>query len=437
MSFLSKKVPKLDSLTEKIPTSIILILFVALIFIRINPLDYLPNQDNGSFLYAGDQILQGNLPYIDFWDSKGPGIFYINALGLWLGKNTRWGIWLLEFLSLATSSFLIYDGLRHKWGRGAALFANILWLYGFMRVLDGGNLTEEYALLFNFWALAYFFKTDGVPSKKLSFLIGFTLALSFLFRANNIGIQISLLLTLFFTGIYQKKAFHFIKVITASFLGAFLPLALVSIYFLYKGLFEQMITAAILYNFYYSGQDFGSLSLVNGLLNIGWPAYIALFGYIALLVQFLSKNGKARSVTSINIFLLISFPIEVVLSSISGRQYPHYFILWMPSIAALGAFVYYHFSSEILSIKFKDALESPYRTLKYILPILLIIYWYTGAFSNYQRITQHLLFERSNGVEKIHPVADFIRDNTEKDEIIYIWGADPGINFLGGVKKLV
>ena len=91
MSFLFKKEPKFNSFTEKVLALLILMLFVALILIRTNPLDYLPNRDSGSFLYAGDQILQGNLPYIDFWDSKGPGIFYINALGLWLGKNTRWG----------------------------------------------------------------------------------------------------------------------------------------------------------------------------------------------------------------------------------------------------------------------------------------------------------------------------------------------------------
>ena len=387
MSFLLKKEPKHNLITEKILTLIVLVLFVALILVHINPLDYLPNRDSGSFLYAGDQILQGKLPYLDFWDSKGPGIFYINALGLWLGKNTRWGIWFLEFLFLTTSSFLIHDGISHKWGRGAALFANILWLSAFMQVFQGGNLTEEYPLLFNFWVLAYFFKVDGVPSKRLSFLIGFTLALSFLFRANNIGIQISLLFALFFMDIYQRQAFQFIKVIIVSFLGFFLPLGLVSMYFLYKELLGRMFDAAILYNFYYSSKNFGNLSLKNGLLNIGWPAYIALFGYMALLVQFLSKKEKVRSVTPINFFFLFSFPLEIFFSSISGRAYPHYFTSWMPSIAALGAFVYYRFSSEIFSTKFKDILENPYRTLKYILPVLLIIYWYTGTFADYQRIT--------------------------------------------------
>ena len=299
-----------------------------------------------------------------------------------------------------------------------------------MQVFQGGNFTEEYPLLFNFWVLAYFFKADGVPSKNLSFLIGFTLALSFLFRANNIGVQVSLLLALFFMGIYQRQSFHFTKMIIASFLGTFLPFALVSMYFLYKELLGQMFDAAIRYNFYYSIKDFGNISLKNGLLYLGWPAYIALFGYIALFLQFLPKKREARSVTSINIFLLINFPLEIILSSVSGRGYPHYFISWMPSIAALGAFVYYHFSSEIFSTKLKDTLENPYRTLKYVLPALLIIYWYTGTFADYHRITRHLLFERVSGIEKVDPVANFIRDNTEKDENIYVWGARPGINFL-------
>ena len=47
-----------------------------------NPLDHLPGTDNGVFLYGGQQLLAGKTPYLDFWDHKGPLIYFINAIGL-------------------------------------------------------------------------------------------------------------------------------------------------------------------------------------------------------------------------------------------------------------------------------------------------------------------------------------------------------------------
>ena len=59
----------------------------------------------------GQQILAGHIPYRDIWDHKGHFIYYLDALGLVIGGNTRWGIWFLEFSSLyiaALSSQLNY-----------------------------------------------------------------------------------------------------------------------------------------------------------------------------------------------------------------------------------------------------------------------------------------------------------------------------------------
>ena len=77
-----------------------LLLLTSLILDLANPLFDQPARDGGFFLYAGQQILDGKLPYQDVWDSKGPAIFYTNALGLWLGGGSRWGVWFVEFLCI-------------------------------------------------------------------------------------------------------------------------------------------------------------------------------------------------------------------------------------------------------------------------------------------------------------------------------------------------
>ncbi|HNB42164.1 MAG TPA: hypothetical protein PLG52_11735, partial [Anaerolineales bacterium] len=77
---------------------IFLLLLTAFVLDLVNPSFDVPARDGGFFLYAGQQILNGKIPYQDFWDSKGPGIFYVNAFGLLLGGGSRWGVWAVEFI---------------------------------------------------------------------------------------------------------------------------------------------------------------------------------------------------------------------------------------------------------------------------------------------------------------------------------------------------
>ncbi len=53
----------------------------------------IPNRDSGAFLYIGQRILKGDIPYRDIWDHKPPCIFFINALGLFIGRGAIWGVW--------------------------------------------------------------------------------------------------------------------------------------------------------------------------------------------------------------------------------------------------------------------------------------------------------------------------------------------------------
>ena len=88
----------------------ILILLIALYgLIPISPLFISTiRRDSGVVQYIGWRILNGEVPYRDIWDHKPPIIFFLNALGLWLGNLSPWGIWIIEFLSLAIALFLCY-----------------------------------------------------------------------------------------------------------------------------------------------------------------------------------------------------------------------------------------------------------------------------------------------------------------------------------------
>ncbi|MBM4426333.1 MAG: hypothetical protein FJ031_03745 [Chloroflexi bacterium] len=158
--------------------------------ILLNPLFSYPGRDTGIFMYVGSLILKGKIPYLDVWENKGPLVFYINALGLSLGDGSRWGIWLMEFLFLCGAVWLCYSLMRSIMGDIPALIGVFVMVAAAGNVLQGGNYSEEYSVLFSCLALWAFFKGMNEPRSKLfDVLIGLSLGFNILLRPNNISMQ--------------------------------------------------------------------------------------------------------------------------------------------------------------------------------------------------------------------------------------------------------
>ncbi len=80
------------SITRQTLPSILLVVLAAVVLVpSILTYRRVPGGDSGVFLYAGWQILDGQIPYLDVWDHKPPGILYIDALGLLIGGGSRLG----------------------------------------------------------------------------------------------------------------------------------------------------------------------------------------------------------------------------------------------------------------------------------------------------------------------------------------------------------
>ena len=161
------------------------------------PLRKTPARDYGFYVYIGDQILHGKLPYRDVWESKPPAIFYVDTLALILGRGTRWGIWAVEAFSLLAAIYLSFRLMNRLWGPWAALAGLLTWTYGLNATLMGGNMTEEYPLPLHFLALALFPALVRQARKRtLAFLLGLIFALCLLFRPNNAVTEAAVILVL-------------------------------------------------------------------------------------------------------------------------------------------------------------------------------------------------------------------------------------------------
>jgi hypothetical protein len=158
------------------------------------------SHDSGIFLYFGQEILNGQIPFRDLWDHKPPLIFYLDALGLFLGRGSLWGVWFLEFLALVSSALMAFSTLRRFYRSLPAILAATGMLASSIFLLEGGNLTEEFALPLQWGALFLFARWRGSNRDRgwdpIALATGVLFGLAFSLKQTMIGVWVSLYLYL-------------------------------------------------------------------------------------------------------------------------------------------------------------------------------------------------------------------------------------------------
>ena len=143
--------------------------------------------DAGVFAYIGYAITQGKPMYTGAWDNKGPLLYFINALGIII--NYRYGIYILEVISLFVTMLLMYKTALFFVPRYIALISTLLSVMPLTITLEGGNLSEEWALPFTaaaFYLIVKFFCGGYRLRRYEMMIVGACIAAIVLLRLNNI-----------------------------------------------------------------------------------------------------------------------------------------------------------------------------------------------------------------------------------------------------------
>ena len=124
----------------------LLLFFVSFVFVTLfsrstSFLYVFEGGDPAIFKQMGLALLRGKTLYVDYFDNKGCILYFIQALGLWLGGN--FFILLMQVLSL-TITLMIWDKMlalyRDEKGRLICLGIALVLLLCFYQ---DGDLTEE------------------------------------------------------------------------------------------------------------------------------------------------------------------------------------------------------------------------------------------------------------------------------------------------------
>ena len=405
--------------------SVFILVLVLVVLQQANPLKTRLERDSGIYIYVSNTLLKGGLPYVSAMETKPPGIFFIDAFALWVGNGTRWGIWLVEFLFLFTAACVGYYMLYSQFGFGSALIGSAVWLLGLNLTLDGGNFTEEYSLVFGFISLLLWTLSANKPRTFwLDVGVGLCAGFSALLRPNNTGVQISIILAIVILNLINKNHRAIFTRLSVIGIAAALPLIASGLYFYSQGAFVEFIEGGFLYNFSYTGGNFDLWgAFLKGLGNLGFPIGIGLIGYFVSLGE-LRKQIANLKIIPIFLWLSVNGVLEVILSSLSGKGFQHYFICWLPAIASATAILIYSIFPSFCR------LSGRYPSWTALTAALICSMLYTNVTSDYVDTAMYLWTRRGRVTEKADPVVDYVKAHTLRGDLVLVWGGQAGINYL-------
>lgn len=211
--------------------------------------------DSSVFQVIGREWSHGSIPYIDFWDNKGPIVYFIDCLGYIITNNSL-GIFIIQFIFLSITLVIFYNIFLCKFSKKQSCLLLLIPIMSL--VFNGwvGNNVEEYLLplLSTSYFLVYKWLNRVEDSHIINhpplyaFVYGLTFAFCLLTRLTNVIGIATCVLVIFFVIIKNKQWINLEKNII-SFLFGFCVLIIPFVaYFWSKGALREMINSSFLIN---------------------------------------------------------------------------------------------------------------------------------------------------------------------------------------------
>jgi hypothetical protein len=400
------------------------ILTILIMYTRIITGSPVPTKDSGVFLYIGEAMLHGKVPYVNIWDNKPPLIYFIDAFGLWLGHNTIWGVIALETVSTAVSLTLAILLLSRIFTTRIAILgvSNMAALFV---LLIPGNMTEEYGFCLMILALFCFYSVEiGKKSLWRYALIGLSSSLLFLLKPTFIGIPLSIGVVLL-----VRNRHHVRLLAQKLFLllaGVLFPLILAIIYLVTRHAFSAFLYQVIYLNRVSSQYaPFGLReSFIIGLSSTASMSLLAFTGYLVACIRWkhIQKEWKRYLLLSV---ALIDLPLEIIFSGLPGRAYSHYYVPWLPSLLILSCFL---FSSMFELIHAVARIKERYvREIVTAVDLLSVVFLSLLVFPLHDFSQTYAYYKPANLAYA--QAVDFIDTHTKPTDYVLLWGQGIPINY--------
>ncbi len=325
-----------QSIVFYIVIGIITFAFLAIFSYYTSPFTTCDNgYDAAFFRLVGQGMTKGYLPYRDFFDMKGPFLFFIEYIGQLLSYG-RLGLFFLQWINLFCSIVIIckiFD-LYHISNRIIQICLLMPLAFIASYTFEGGNLTEEFSLIelcSCLFLCLYYFKSIEMPNNLCNtrfywcagLWYGICFGLLLMIRITNAALICSMLLIISFDLINTKKFRDFGICACMFIVGLTLSMIPAILFFGMKGLIGEAFEAVFVLGFKYAGEKTLFQHILESLSSFRLIPLIVVPCFIPIIFHWRSWRER---------FFIIFGTLFTFLAIASGNNYPHYYTLTIPLV---------------------------------------------------------------------------------------------------------
>lgn len=339
----------------------LLMLIYVVFAIRYSPIFERLGSDKEVFQYIGMLIKNNQYPYTHAFDHKPPVIYLVNYLGVLLTPKSTWGVFVILNSLGFFCTILIYKiaSIKIKGFVLPLLIAIAFALIGNSNnILEEANLTRQLTAYFTIIILFIVFVTKRSNSKIL--WVGSLIGIIFFTQQNEIlgGLILAGYYLLFKEDFKLNtlrksfKSFIFFTVgLATPFVGVFLIIN-------HWDNYHDFLNQVFLFNF---NSYIDNKSFITKIIDVIYKfAKIVFVNKMLLIIFFITffnlivdlKKEKKWHLDSKLIVLFIALIMQIISTSISGRSFGHYFLMFIPYVICFFIFSYNQHQYNSIYIKY-------------------------------------------------------------------------------------
>jgi hypothetical protein len=409
--------------------------------------------DDHLFAYFGWRIRNGAALYVDVWDHKPPGIFWLDAIGFLIGGESYGGIILLCTLALVATHVLFFIAGSLVYHRGSAALATILAALYLTHGLffAGGNRAETFLIPCELALMTFYLLGLKRDRNGYWFAAGLCGGVAVLFKQSGLAALVAACLHTVILAVFAdlslRRTWQRCGLLLA---GAATILLLATLYLAARGSLGETWFAIVTFNrlkvayqphewfdlaWWTRWSDRFSLSILRLPMLMALAAMVhATLRRVRRLDRSANERGNSRWPTPIcaNAMLLFGlwFAIAAIGAVVSPGSSAHRFLPALPPLLLLGAYL-------IDALKTEARLLDRLARRAWVVAVcLLMAYLASDAiYLNYQRAAQ-VYWDRKPRIENGHwavdptvwqQVGDEVAAMTTSDDAIQCWNYTPQV----------
>ncbi len=319
------------------------------LYLRLNLLNIPFDRDEGEYAYAGQQILQGNLPYDVIYNMKFPGVYYMYAAVFAVFGESVAAIRLTGLCMHLATTFFLFGCVSFLFSKRTGIYAAATFLIISLSFPAESILSNAEVFVVFFGCAGLWMMIQYLNKQKWLWLFfsGVMLCLSCLMKQPG-AIYGVMALVVFL--VYKPKTVSYFKLLI-WIIGGLLPAGLLLGYLQYHELMANFIFFCFIY-----GREYATM--VNGIVGrylfVTNYRDIFLNSWIFVVISLVALVWSIVFYQQKKWWLLWLIVLLSALAVVPGLYFrKHYFIFLHPAVAIAAAYFLVD-GSKIISNKFKN-----------------------------------------------------------------------------------